>query len=493
MLKIEVLDGKNCIGGTKILIGNRDSSFFLDFGKNFKTYSLYFEEFLSPRTLTGIFDLWKLNLIPKIKNIYRDDILPPYLNDEGRHINILGIFLSHAHLDHSGFLSLIKEDFPVITSSTTIKFLKAIETINPELFNQFTIVKKRFWDEDFGEKVSISYKKKKQKDSEFNSEEKEKLRNFIEINDEKHEYKIENIKFTSFKTDHSILGSLGFFIEIEGRGIAYTGDIRFHGKNSCFSYQYVNELKKLKPTILITEGTRKKGEKENKKEEDVYNGVIKVINEYKGKLIIADFGSRNIERLETFLKIAKETKRYLLITYKDAYLLDLLKDEVNIIDDENILIIHEKKSDDRNYLKEIKEKYKNKINTPQKLNNSLGDFIICYSFYDLVNLIDLNINDGAYIYSTSEAYSEEQEIDIKRLFNWLNYFNLKVYGVELQNEKPIFSGDYHSSGHASFEDIIWMINEINPEYILPVHTENIEEFIKIFGEKRVIKEETFEL
>lgn len=493
MLKIEVLDGKNSIGGTKILIGNRDYYFLLDFGKNFKTYSLYFEEFLSPRTLTGIFDLWKLNLISKIKNIYRDDIIPPYLNDEGRYINLLGIFLSHAHLDHSGFLSLIKEDIPVITSSTTIKFLKAIETFNPELFNQFTVVKKRFWDEDFGEKVSISYKKKKKENSDLNSEEKEKLRNFIEINDEKHESKIENTKFISFKTDHSILGSLGFFIEIDGIGIAYTGDIRFHGKNSCFSYQFVSELKKLKPTVLITEGTRKKTEKENKKEEDVYNGAIKVINDYKGKLVIADFGPRNIERLETFLKIAKETKRQLLITYKDAYLLDLLKDEVNIIDDEIILIIHEKKSDDRTYLKEIKEKYKNKIITPNKLNNNLGDFIICYSFYDLVNLIDLNINDGAYIYSTSEAYSEEQEIDIKRLFNWLIYFNLKIYGVGLQNEKPIFSGDYHSSGHASFDDIIWMINEINPEYILPVHTENIEEFIKIFGEKRVIKEEIFEL
>lgn len=493
MLKIEVLDGKNSIGGTKILIGNENFSFFLDFGKNFKTYSLFFEEFLSPRTLTGIYDLWKLNLIPKIKNIYREDIFPPYLNEEGRYINLLGVFLSHAHLDHSGFLSLIKEDIPIVTSSITKKFLKAIEIINPELFNQFTTIKKRFWDDDFGEKISISAKKKKKENSDFDFEEREKLRNFIEINEYKYENKIENIKFISFKTDHSILGSMGFFFEIDGIGIAYTGDIRFHGKNSSFSYQFVNELKKLKPTVLITEGTRIKSEKENKKEEDVYKGAIKVINYYKGKLVISDFGPRNIERLETFLKIAKENKRHLLITYKDAYLLDLLKDEINIIDDENVFIIHEKKSDDRTYLKEIKEKYKDKIITPKILNNNLGDFIICYSFYDLVNLIDLNIDEGAYIYSSSEAFTEEQEIDIKRLFNWLNYFNLKIYGIELQNEKPIFSGDYHSSGHASFDDIIWMINEINPEFIIPVHTENIEEFIKIFGEKRVIKEEIFEL
>ena len=491
MLKIEVLDGKNTIGGTKILIGDKDVSFFLDFGKNFKTYSLYFEEFLSPRTLAGIYDLWKLNLIPKIKNIYREDIFPPYLNEEKRFVNLIGIFLSHAHIDNSGYISLIKEDIPIITSSITKKFLKSIEIVNPELFNQFTLIKKRFWNDDFDEKICLSEKKKKKNENCNESNEIE--RKFLEINNEKYEDKLEKIKFVSFKTDHSIFGSLGFFIEMNGIGIAYTGDIRFHGKNSEYSYIFVNELKKLKPTILITEGTRLKSERENKKEEDVYKSSLKVINDYKGKIVVADFGPRNIERLETFLKIAKETKRYLLITYKDALLLDLIRDQFNIIDDENIFIIHEKKSDDRKYLKHLKDRYRNKIITPKLINQNLGNFIICYSFYDLVNLIDLEIDDGAYIYSTSEAFTEEQEIDIKRLFNWLNHFNLTPFGLKIDGEKPIFSGDYHSSGHASFSDIIWMINEINPEFILPVHTENLEEFINIFGEKRVIKEEIFEL
>jgi len=494
MIKIEVLDGKNCIGGTKILIGNKNFSFFLDFGKNFKNYSLYFEEFISPRASTGIYDLWKLNLIPRIRNIYRSDLIPPYLNEESREINLSLIFLSHAHLDHSGYISLIKEDIPVIASSITLKILKAIETIDPKLFNQFINVKKRNWEEDFGELVLMSKKGKRNKIIESSDfDESVTLRKFLEIKGVREENKIYDIKYISFKVDHSILGATAFFIELDGKGIAYTGDIRFHGKNSNFSYKFIEEIKKLKPTVLITEGTRKKVEKENKKEEDVFNGAIKVVKNFYGKIVIADFGTRNIERLETFLKIAKETKRKLLITYKDAYLLDLLKDDVNIIDDEDILIIHEKKSDERSYLKEIKNKYKNKIITPKILKNNLGDFIISYSYYDLVNLIDLNINDGAYIYSTSEAYTEEQEIDIKRLFNWLNYFNLKVFGIELENDKPIFSGEYHSSGHASFDDIVSMINEINPEYILPVHTENFEEFVKIFGENRVLNSDEIEL
>jgi ribonuclease J len=491
MIKIEILDGKNTIGGTKILINFKDFSFFLDFGKNFKKFSDYFEEFIKPRTSTGIYDLWKLNLIPKIINIYREDLIPPYLNcNFDRKENILGVFISHAHLDHSGLISLLKEDIPIITSSSTIKFLKAIEDINPETFNQFTVVKKRVWSDDFGELVSKSSKGSKKLNEDEIYEEKRK---FIEIKDENYQNDYNGIKFYSYKVDHSIFGSLGFFIEIDGKGIAYTGDIRFHGKNKIYSEKFVEALKKFKPTILITEGTRKKSEKEKKFEENVYNASKKVIENYKGKPIIADFAPRNIERLEIFLKIAKESDRKLLITYKDAYLLHLLKEENNIIDDEDLYIIHEKKLDNKNYLKEIKENYKNKIKTPKEINENIDKFIFCYSYYDLINLIDFEIKDGTYIYSTSEAYTEEQEIDIKRLFNWLKFLNLKPFGIDLRDEKPIFTGDYHSSGHASFDDIINMIKEVNPEYIIPVHTENIDDFLEIFGDDRVIKDEIFEL
>lgn len=495
-MKIEILDGKNCIGGSKILISEKNFSFFFDFGKNFSKFGEYFEEFLSPRTATGIFDLWKLNLIPKINNIYRDDLFPPYLNEKVREINLIAVFLSHAHLDHAGFISILKEDIPIITTSTSIKFLKGIETIKSSSLNEFTEIKKRIWDidENFNEIFSKSIRSKKNRKNEMEDENANKYdRNFFKIKKIKEESKIDNLKFISLKTDHSIFGSLGFFVEIDGKGVAYTGDIRFHGKNSSYSYEFVDEVKKIKPDVLITEGTRKKDEKINKKEEDVYNASIKVVRKYYGKIVIADFGPRNIERLETFLKIAKETDRKILITYKDALILDLLKDENNIIDDDDVYIIHEKKLDTSRYIKDIKDKYKYKIITPKTLNQNQGDFIVCYSFFDLVNLLDLELNKGAYIYSTSEAYTEEQEFDIKRLFNWIKFFNLDIFGIEMFENNFKFSGDYHSSGHASFDDIIWMINEIDPKYIIPVHTENIEEFIRIFGDKRIIKEEFFEL
>jgi ribonuclease J len=34
-----------------------------------------------------------------------------------------------------------------------------------------------------------------------------------------------------------------------------------------------------------------------------------------------------------------------------------------------------------------------------------------------------------------------------------------------------FKRRYHASGHASCEDITWAIEQIDPDYIVPIHTE----------------------
>ena len=43
-----------------------------------------------------------------------------------------------------------------------------------------------------------------------------------------------------------------------------------------------------------------------------------------------------------------------------------------------------------------------------------------------------------------------------------------------------FEKRYHASGHASGEDITWAIEQIDPEWIVPVHTEAGEWFARSF-------------
>ncbi|MEM2070868.1 MAG: MBL fold metallo-hydrolase RNA specificity domain-containing protein, partial [Archaeoglobaceae archaeon] len=127
---------------------------------------------------------------------------------------------------------------------------------------------------------------------------------------------------------------------------------------------------------------------------------------------------------------------------------------------------------------------------PLEINRDPGGYILCFSFYDMKHLLDIKPDGGVYIYSSSEAHSEEQEFDFLRLQNWLKIFDFEIFGFEIVSEggklKPEFVKGYHASGHASKEDLKWIIDEIDPEVLIPVHTENAEWFVENFENVRVM-------
>ena len=477
-MHVKVLDGKNTIGGTKILLETDKQNFFLDFGRNFKKWEKYFEEFISPRQKTGIFDLWKLNLIPKFSGIYREDlILKKFKSEVNKYpkLEISAVLLSHAHLDHSGLISLLSKKIPIVSDRITEMILKAYEeTGQTGFYNELQFLKIK--EEKNGKLEGVRNLHKERKF--FYPKEGE-----IVIN---------SVKIKVFPVDHSIPGAVAFGIETEKGWIVYTGDIRFHGKNKEISKRFVQWAKNVKPYLLITEGTRAGSSKEKITENDVYNSSMEVIKGNEGKLIIVDFGPRNIERLMTFFDIAKDSKRKFVVLVQDAYLMHLLKDtdgSFKILDDNDFLILDEKRSDKLKWIKEVKKVYSTKFIRMEEIGKNPGDFVLCFSIYNLKNLLDIELKDGIYIYSSSEAYTEEQAIDMMRLKNWLDFFNISVYGFNINESGiPIPLGKFHASGHAPFEDILWMINEIQPENLIPVHTERLDLFYKNIKNIKIVDE-----
>jgi ribonuclease J len=113
------------------------------------------------------------------------------------------------------------------------------------------------------------------------------------------------------------------------------------------------------------------------------------------------------------------------------------------------------------------------------------NFILCFSFFDMKHLLDIKPNGGTYIYSACEAFSEEMEIDFVRLWHWLERFKIDPAGFSVEKEdggeyKPCFDKRFHASGHASREDIMWVIDQVDPDYIVPIHTEARDWFAKSF-------------
>ena len=504
-MKMVIYDGANTIGGSKIHVEEGNNGLFLDFGMNFAKYSLYYEEFISERTARGIYDLWHLNLIPKL-NIYRRDLIPKDLaNEVPRYPKVPAnaVLISHAHLDHVGNVALLDENIPVVGSPTTIAILKALNDTSSGgshfgMEIPYYKVKKNKDEEGYileadrnshypSRKVILSKDISSFHDFLFyrpgqeSSRAKKIIPNDVKTLDE------EDLGFEikAFSVDHSIYGATAYIIEGD-ISLAYTGDFRLHGKNCEETRKFIKEAKNA--SVLITEGTRVgREEHENVSEQEVYENALKIVEEAKG-LVIADFSARNFERLESFKEIAEKTGRELIVTAKDAYFLHALK-IVDGVDRLKGLRIYGNFKVSRQKWEELVvwSNYAEYYISPFEIRENQENYILCFSFYDMPHLLDIMPNGGTYIYSSSEAFGEEQEFSFLRLWNWLQYFDFEVHGFRIDGYgKPIFEKGLHASGHVSKEELRKVIDDIDPDYIIPVHTENPIWFKNKWDEKAVV-------
>jgi ribonuclease J len=116
-------------------------------------------------------------------------------------------------------------------------------------------------------------------------------------------------------------------------------------------------------------------------------------------------------------------------------------------------------------------------------------FILCFSYWDINELTLIDPSPGSvYIYSSSEAYDEEQKADVGRLRKWLDHFGITPLGVpDPATGKPL-PGEtgLHASGHASANDLLALIDIINPEILVPIHTELPEFFVERCAKARSV-------
>ena len=65
------------IGGNKILLEDGENRIFFDFGKAFGRYGDFFDGvFLRERVSRGLLDALSLGLVPPLRGVLRDDLIP---------------------------------------------------------------------------------------------------------------------------------------------------------------------------------------------------------------------------------------------------------------------------------------------------------------------------------------------------------------------------------------------------------------------------------
>ncbi|MEM1798410.1 MAG: MBL fold metallo-hydrolase [Candidatus Jordarchaeales archaeon] len=407
------------IGGNKILLEDGDTRIFLDFGVSFSQMSKFYSApFLTPRRGEGLVEL---GLLPRLEGVYTFDESQPSLD---------AVVVSHVHMDHAGFLPLLKEEIPILCGETTAVAMEAFTSL---------------------EKWVVGRGVKGGRVKTFRTGSK---------------LKVGSVEVVPVHVDHSVPGSYGFIIHASEGTVAYTGDFRMHGARRDLTEDFVSLAEEEGVDVLVTEATNILNAYVSS-EREVEEKLDYIVSNTEG-LVVAYFASTDIDRLRSFYNVAKRNGRKLILSAKQAYLLNMLHRDTRLkipsLKDENLMVFKKRKKQYTRWEEEVMGE--GVVVEAADVSRMQREAILVASLYDFEELIDVKpIPGSCYIYSSSEPFSEEMEIDMAKMKNWLDHYGLPQYSV-------------HVSGHVMPIELKKVVARIKPKTVFPVHCEQPEAFAR---------------
>lgn len=272
--------------------------------------------------------------------------------------------------------------------------------------------------------------------------------------------------------DHSAFDAYMFHISCGNKTLIYSGDFRSNGRKS-FS-RLLDDLPRA--DALIVEGTTlSRVSKPSQTEAELEQSAVEVISKNDAPVFILQ-AATNIDRLVTVFKAARRSDRILL---QDLYMTEVASAAgENIPNARTFSGVRVFITNGWNGRYELLDsKYsKTKIG---RAGIAKQRFIMCVrpSMQSYLEKLaeEISFNGGILFYSMWSGYKEKEDIR-----SFLQF--MQDQGVEII--------DLHTSGHADAETILKLINNVNPAYLIPVHTENADWFEQSTN-VLVIKEKTF--
>lgn len=420
MTKLHFYKGLRTIGGTVVEIETDKARCLFDFGMIFQNV---WEDLREGREDAALTDYLKAGILPAVEGIYDEKDLKDYPLKPWKAENKPVFFLiSHMHIDHMEALVFLAAGIPVYMTEESYLLYGGLKETG-EIFY-------RFKEGCTGLRENIIYQK-------------------------------EDIFFRIIGTDHDVPGACGFEIRTGEGKIAYTGDVRLHGFHPETALEFAQEVKGA--DVLITEGVTASFMEEEWEEcqpeflsPDRKNSEEALIEEIKGVLreetgiTVINLYERNVERAYVLLRELKKEGIKMVWEPRMAYYIHLFYPTETLYVYEALLGENrEGKSPEFLYTVPV---------TEEELQRQAGSekFLVQLSFQHTFYLLDLDYQNMLYIHSNGAPLGDYDPA-YNKLMNFLERFHIRYRYLG-------------RGGHAYPGDLKYLLEEISPKYLVPLHS-----------------------
>lgn len=341
--------------------------------------------------------------------------------------NLLGVVLSHPHIDHYGLLPAASPCLPVWLGEGAKRLLEAAAP--------FTVGAR--------------------------------LPQTISTYRDRRSFAVGPFQITPFLMDHSAFDAHALLVEADGRRIFYTGDFRGHGRKADLFERFL-AAPPADIDVLLMEGTSIGRAGETPSESDVETEAIKLMREQAGVMLLC-LSAQNIDRFVTFLRASMRSGRIMVI---DAYMAALIGaaqmktlPEISAHPSVRIFLPRsQKRMIVRDGRFELIEPYRDRRIFMAEIQRDPGRFSLMFRASMASDLAGVNLAGGGLIYSLWPGYLERDRIDLRA---WARQACLDFHLL-------------HSSGHAHRHDLERMAAALQPQRLIPIHTDQPDAFTALY-------------
>jgi ribonuclease J len=345
--------------------------------------------------------------------------------------SLLGIAISHAHLDHYGLMANIRQIVPVLIGKGALRIINATRQFFPKTPG---------------------------------------FSRTIEINNEK-PIILGPFTITPYLMDHSAYDAYAFLIEANGKKVFYSGDFRSHGrKGKLFEKMLQNPPKGV--DVLLMEGTtlnRAGLENEYLSEDKIETTLVNHFKAANGLTLIWTAG-QNIDRLVSIYKACRKSgKKFIVDLYTTSILMAIKNRRLPQpgFTDFHVFVPNSQ----RNLVKkqELFDLPKSVAFCriyPEKLSKLASSSVMVFRPSMVKDLERAGCLDGAsLIYSLWPGYLKDDRY--QWFLDWLENHQMPLTHC-------------HTSGHAPPRDLQRLADAISAKRLVPIHSSEPNTYKQLF-------------